>query len=143
MRNLWQEFKAFAFKGNMIDMAVGIIIGAAFSGVIKSLVDDVFMPLLGIIGGGGDGYLGLSFIINGSTIYYGRFMGAIIQFLIIAAAIFLVIVKILGALVKKVEPEPAPEEPTMKECEYCLSEIPLNAARCRYCTSELPAAALA
>lgn len=140
---LWQEFKTFAFKGNMIDMAVGIIIGAAFGGVIKSLVDNIFMPLLAAIGAGGKGYEGLAFTLNGSKVPYGLFVGAVINFLIVALAIFIVIVKLVGAMVKKAEPPPAPSEPTVRECPFCLSEVPIKATRCKYCTSELPDAAVA
>ncbi len=138
MKNLWQEFKSFAFKGNMIDLAVGVIIGAAFGSVIKSLVQDIMMPVIGaIVGSAGSRFGGLSFTINGSTIRYGNFIGEMINFLLVALAIFIVIVKIVSLLVKKAEPAPAPSEPTVKECPHCLSEIPLKAHRCKFCTTEL------
>jgi len=137
VRNLWQEFKTFAFKGNMIDLAVGIIIGAAFSGVVKSLVDHIFMPLLAAAGAGGKGYESWSYTLNGSKVEYGQFIGAVIHFLIVAAVVFVTIVKLLGTIVKKTEAPAAPDEPTIKECPHCLSEVPIKARRCKYCTSEL------
>lgn len=138
--SLWQEFKTFAFKGNMIDLAIGVIIGAAFGKVIGSLVEHIFMPLLAALGAGGEGYEGLTFTVNGSEIKYGMFIGALINFLIVAAAIFLVVVKIMQGAIARTKTPPAPSEPTTRECPYCLSTIPLKASRCAHCTSELAAA---
>src|SRR5690606_11107898 len=135
--SLWQEFKTFAFKGNMIDLAIGVIIGAAFGKVIGSLVEHIFMPLLAALGAGGEGYEGLTFTVNGSEIKYGMFIGALINFLIVAAAIFLVVVKIMQGAIARTKTPPAPSEPTTRECPYCLSTIPLKASRCAHCTSEL------
>jgi large conductance mechanosensitive channel len=138
VRNLWGEFKTFAFKGNMIDLAVGVIIGAAFGTVVKSLVDHIIMPLIGTIAPDAKGVEGLSVTIRGSKIQYGMFLGALINFLIIALAVFTIIVKIVGAVVKKTSgPPPAPGEPTVKECPLCLSEIPIRARRCKYCAADL------
>ena len=139
MRHLWQEFKDFAFKGNMVDLAVGVIIGAAFGKVVSSLVDHVFMPLLAAAGAGGKGYEGLYFELRGSKVMYGQFIGAVINFLIVAAVIFVIIVKMLGSIVKRAAP-PAPSEPTQKECPLCLSNIPIKARKCAYCTADQPAA---
>jgi large conductance mechanosensitive channel len=139
MRHIWQEFKDFAFKGNMIDLAVGVIIGAAFGKVVSSLVDHVFMPLLAAAGAGGKGYEGLYFELRGSKVMYGQFIGAVINFLIVAAVIFVIIVKMLGSIVKRAAP-PAPSEPTQKECPLCLSNIPIKARKCAYCTADQPAA---
>ena len=139
MRHIWQEFKDFAFKGNMIDLAVGVIIGAAFGKVVSSLVDHVFMPLLAAAGAGGKGYEGLYFELRGSKVMYGQFIGAVINFLIVAAVIFVIIVKMLGSIVKRSAP-PAPSEPTQKECPLCLSTIPIKARKCAHCTADLPAA---
>ena len=139
MRHIWQEFKDFAFKGNMIDLAVGVIIGAAFGKVVSSLVDHVFMPLLAAAGAGGKGYEGLYFELRGSKVMYGQFIGAVINFLIFAAVIFVIIVKMLGSIVKRAAP-PAPSEPTQKECPLCLANIPIKARKCAYCTADQPAA---
>ena len=140
MRHVWQEFKQFAFKGNMIDLAVGVIIGAAFGRVVSSLVDHVFMPLLAAAGAGGKGYEGWAFTLNGSEIKYGQFIGAVVNFLLVATVIFLIIVKLLGSVVKRVTP-PAPSEPTQKECPLCLTNIPIKARKCSQCTADLPAVA--
>jgi large conductance mechanosensitive channel len=138
--SLWTEFKSFAFKGNMLDLAVGVIIGAAFGTVISSLVNDILMPLLASIGAGGKGYEGLTVVVNGSTISYGKFIGALINFFIVALAIFVVIVKIVGSLMKKATAAPpAPSEPVTKECPLCLSVIPIKAKKCGHCTADLPA----
>jgi large conductance mechanosensitive channel len=139
VRNLWNEFKAFAFKGNMIDLAVAVIIGGAFGVVVKSLVDHVFMPLIAAVVPNSKGVESIGFTLNGSRIQIGMFIGAIINFLIVALAVFLMIVKLLGTIVKKTAgPPPAPGEPTVKECPLCLSEIPIKARRCRFCTADLP-----
>ncbi|MCC6240353.1 MAG: large conductance mechanosensitive channel protein MscL [Phycisphaerales bacterium] len=137
--SLVQEFKSFAFKGNMIDMAVGIIIGAAFGKVISSLVGDIFMPLIAAVMPNDKGYEAWTFIINGSTIPYGKFIATLVDFLLVALAVFLVIVKIVQGTLKRTEPAAAPAAPTTRECPYCLSNIPLKAKRCPHCTSELPA----
>lgn len=139
MRNLWGEFKTFAFKGNMIDLAVGLIIGAAFGSVVKSLVDHIFMPLIAAVVPNAEGVEDLAFTVNGSKVPVGLFLGAVINFLIVAFAVFLLIVKIVGSVVKKTSgPPPKPGEPTVKECPLCLSEIPIKARRCRHCTADLP-----
>jgi large conductance mechanosensitive channel len=132
MVRLWQEFKAFAFKGNMIDLAVGIVIGTAFTGIVQSLVKNVIMPSIALITPTPD-YSQWSY----RDINYGQFVGEVVNFVIVAAAVFLVVVKLIGALVRKSETPPKPSEPTVKECPQCLSEIPLKARRCRFCTSEL------
>jgi large conductance mechanosensitive channel len=142
VRNLWGEFKTFAFKGNMIDLAVGVIIGAAFGGVVKSLVDNVIMPLVAAVIPNSKGVESIGFTLNGSRVPVGLFLAAVINFLIVAFAVFLMIVKIVGSIVKKTSgPPPKPGEPTVKECPLCLSEIPIKAGRCRYCAADLPAEA--
>ena len=205
--SLWQEFKAFAFKGNMIDLAVAVVIGAAFSGVINSLVKDVIMP-------------SVTYAVNAATtaastagktiketaiavaskttqpadtqpatqpsdtqpadtqpatrpvaasppappaapqpppapappqekkpvdlqwtlgpVKIGNFIGELINFLLIALAVFLVIVKLLGSVMKRVGGTPAPSDPTTKECQFCLSVIPIKARKCAHCTADLP-----
>lgn len=134
MRNVWGEFKTFAFKGNMIDLAVGVVIGAAFGKVVASLVEHLFMPLLAAFIPNSKGVESIGFTLNGSRVPVGLFLGAVINFLIVALAVFLLIVKIVGSVVKKAAgPQPKPGEPTVKECSLCLSEIPIKALRCRYC----------
>ena len=148
---MFKEFKEFAMKGNVVDMAVGIIIGAAFGSIIKSLVADVIMPPIGLLLGNVD-FSNLFLVIKQApvegvfatlaeaqkagavTINYGMFINTIISFLIVAFAIFIVI-KNLNKL--KREEEAPPEEPTTKECPHCISEIPIKATRCGFCTSEL------
>ena len=139
VRNLWAEFKTFAFKGNMIDLAVGIIIGAAFGTVVKSMVDHVIMPLIAAVIPNSKGVESIGFTVNGSRVAIGVFLGAVINFLIVALAVFLLVVKIVGSVVKRtMGPPPKPGEPTVKECPLCLSEIPIKARRCRYCAADLP-----
>ncbi|RME88091.1 MAG: large conductance mechanosensitive channel protein MscL [Anaerolineae bacterium] len=128
-----KEFKEFVMRGNVLDLAVAVIIGGAFGKVVSSLVNDILMPLIGLILGGID-FSGLSFAVGEAVIGYGAFIQAVVDFLIVAAAIF-AIIKVAGAAKKK-EPE-APAEPTTKECPYCFSVIPIKATRCPHCTSEL------
>jgi large conductance mechanosensitive channel len=138
--SLWQEFKTFAFKGNMIDLAIGVIIGAAFGKVISSLVANIFMPLIAAIVPNNQGYENLAILVNGSEIKYGLFLAALVDFLLVALAIFLVVVKIVQGTMQRAASAPAPSEPTTRECPHCLSNIPLKANRCAHCTSDLMAA---
>jgi len=148
-----KEFKDFALRGNVLDMAVGIIIGAAFGTIVKSLVDDVIMPPIGLLLGGVDFANFFILLKAGSpagpyasladaraasavTMNYGLFINAVISFLIVAFVIFLLI-RNVNRLKRQEEAPPA--EPTTKGCPYCLSTIPIQATRCAYCTSELPA----
>lgn len=132
MKKTWQEFKAFAFKGNMIDLAVAVVIGAAFGGVVNSLVKNIIMPLLSYAIPTEGGYRAWHI----GKVEVGVFLGEIVNFLIIAAAVFLIIVKILGTLIKKAAPPPV-KEPTTKECPMCLSVIPIKARKCGHCTADL------
>ncbi len=142
-----KEFKEFAIKGNVIDLAVGVVIGGAFGKIVTSFVNDIIMPLVGTLVGGmdfsnyfialdGKDYLSLAAAqdVGAPTLNYGMFIQNIVDFLIIAFAIFIA-VKWINKL-KKTE-EPAPVEVTTKECPYCFTEIPLAATRCPHCTSEL------
>ncbi len=131
MNKLWQEFKAFAFKGNVIDLAIGFVIGAAFTKVVTSLVNNIIMPIIGLLPLSKEGYEGWHI----GPIKFGLFLGDIIDFLIVAAAIFFVVVKVVGLVVKKAPP---PEGPAMKECPLCLSNIPVKARKCSHCTADLP-----
>ncbi|MGE5850203.1 MAG: large conductance mechanosensitive channel protein MscL [Candidatus Methylomirabilota bacterium] len=142
-----KEFKEFAMRGNVLDMAVGIIIGAAFGKIVAVFVSDVLMPPIGLLLGKVD-FSNLFINLSGkpvstiaeakaagaATINYGLFLNTVIDFLIVAFAIFLLI-KQVNRL--KRQPEPAPVVPTTKDCPYCLSSVALKATRCPHCTSEL------
>lgn len=190
-RSFWQEFKTFAFKGNMIDLAVAVVIGAAFSGVINALVKDIIMPSVSYVttaassaahaaknaaqeAGEKTGMTTKPAATTAPTtqaaaaaapppapaaappapapsdqravditwtigrIKIGDFIGELINFILIAFAVFVTIVKLLGSVAKRVGGTPAPSEPTTKECAYCLSVIPIKARKCAFCTADLP-----
>lgn len=150
---MFKEFKEFAMRGNVVDMAVGIIIGVAFGTIVKSLVSDVIMPPIGLLLGNVD-FANLFIVLEeGATagpydsladakaagavsINYGVFVDTIISFVIVAFALFLLI-RSINKFKRKEEAPPA--EPATKECPYCLSTVPIKATRCAYCTSELKA----
>jgi len=121
-RTIYDEFRAFAFKGSVIDLAVGVIIGGAFGGLVKSLVDNVIMPLVGIVLPGKEGYAGWKFVLDGKVIPYGKFLGDVVNFLIVAAALFLFIAKFLGWIMKFKKDEAAAPPPPSKDQEL-LTEI--------------------
>lgn len=141
MKKFFEEFKKFISRGNVMDMAVGVIIGGAFTAIVNSLVNDIFMPLLSLITGGFDiTGMSVSFGVgdNAATLNYGAFLSAVINFLLIALVIFCIIKAMNTAkdkMLKKQE-EKAPA-PTTKKCPYCMSEIDIQATRCPHCTSEL------
>ena len=126
-----KEFKEFAMRGNVMDLAVAVIIGGAFGKIISSLVNDVLMPWIGLVLGGIN-FSELAFTVGEAVIKWGAFVQSIIDFIIIAFVIFM-LVRAMNRM-KKEEPAPAP---TTKECPYCFSTIPLKATRCPNCTSEL------
>ncbi len=140
-----KEFKAFAMRGNVVDLAVGIIIGGAFGRIVTSFVNDVLMPPIGLLLGGTN-FANLFLTLRGGhfatleeaqangavTLNYGQFIGTVVDFLIIAFAIFLLIRQVSRLL-----PQPAPAAPTTRECPYCFSTIAIKATRCPQCTSEL------
>ena len=150
MKKIWNEFKEFAVKGNAVDLAVGVIVGAAFTGIINSLVKDVIMPPISLLTGGLD--FSNKFVIlraakDGSTAFntpadaaktgaitwnYGNFITLLINFLIVAGAVFL-LVRAINKLRKRAEEK----EPDKKDCPECAMKIPFKAARCPYCTTEL------
>jgi len=149
-----EEFKKFAMKGNMVDMAVGIVIGAAFGAIVKSLVSDILMPPIGILMGnvnfsdlfvvlkegttlGPFATLAAAKDAGAVTLNYGLLINTIVNFLIVAFAIFFVV---RGINRLKAQEEAPPEEPTTKECPLCLSTVPIKATRCGHCTSDLKAA---
>jgi large conductance mechanosensitive channel len=129
-----KEFKAFVMRGNVLDLAVAVIIGGAFGKIISSLVNDVLMPLIGLAMGGVN-FADLSFTVGEAVVKWGAFVQAIIDFLLIAFVIFLII-RAANKSKKKEEPAP-PAEPTTKDCPYCFSTIAIKATRCPNCTSEL------
>lgn len=148
-----KEFKEFATKGNIMDLAVGVVIGGAFQSIINSLVNDIIMPAISIITGKVD-FSEMVFTVGDASIKYGNFITAIVNFLIIAFSIFLAL-KYMNKLTKKMEAislgqvekinkklgkskkeEPVPE-PTVKVCPFCFSEIPYKATKCAHCTSDL------
>jgi large conductance mechanosensitive channel len=145
-----KEFKEFAMRGNVMDMAIGIILGAAFGKIVSSFVNDVLMPPIGMALGGVD-FSNLFYTLSGgtfeslaeakeagaATVNYGVFFNTVLDFLIVAFAIFMV-VRTMNRLKRK--EEAAPAEPTTKECPHCLSTIPIKAKRCAQCTSQLEAA---
>jgi large conductance mechanosensitive channel len=120
--SLWDEFKAFAFKGNVIDLAVGVIIGAAFGQIVSSLVENIIMPLVGVLLPGQQGYVGWEWDINGQKVPYGKFLGAVVNFLIVALALFVFISKFVGWVIRSRRQEVVAVPPMTKDQEL-LTEI--------------------
>jgi large conductance mechanosensitive channel len=147
---MWREFREFAMRGNVVDLAVGIIIGAAFGKIVTSLVNDIVMPPIGLVLGRVD-FSSLFINLSGQpyaslveakaagapTINYGVFLNTVIDFVIVALAIFL-LVRFINRLNR--QPQAAPAAPTTQECPFCVSSIPVRATRCPQCTSTLQAA---
>jgi large conductance mechanosensitive channel len=131
--SLWQEFKAFAFKGNMIDLALAVVLGGAFGGVVNALAKNILMPLMSYILPGPGSYRTWHI----GRVEVGAFLGELLNFLVIALAMYLVIVKLLGSVQKVVGPFD-PSQPTTKKCPLCLSKIPYKARKCASCTADLP-----
>lgn len=130
-----RDFKTFLLRGNVVDLAVAVVVGGALLAVVTSLVENLITPLIAAIGGQPD-FSGLTFTINGSHFLYGAFINSLISFFIIAAAVFFFVVVPVNALVQRSRREP-PADPTTKKCPECLSEVPVGARRCAFCTSEL------
>lgn len=130
------DFKKFILRGNVVDLAVAVVIGAAFGAVVTSLVKDIVTPLIGAIGGQPD-FSALSVTINGSKIMYGQFLNAIISFLFIAAGVFFLIIQPLNKFLEFSSRNKEPEDPSEKKCKFCLSEIPKDAKKCAFCTSKV------
>ena len=133
IKKFFEEFKAFAMRGNVLDMAVGVVIGSAFTAIVNSLVNDIINPAIGLFFNADFSDVGIH--IGEVTIGVGSFINAIINFLIVAFVLFTVI-KAINALHKKPKEE-APAAPTTKVCPYCQSEIAIKAVRCPHCTSKL------
>ena len=126
-------FKQFLLRGNVVDLAVGVVIGAAFGGVVTAFTKDLLTPLIAAVAGKPD-FSALQFTLNGSKFAIGDFLNAIISFLIIAAAVYYMVVLPVNAMVSRARKEP-PADPTTKKCPECLSEIAIQAKRCAFCTS--------
>jgi large conductance mechanosensitive channel len=130
-------FKQFLLRGNVVDMAVGVVIGAAFGGVVTGFTKDLLTPIIAAVAGKPD-FSAIKFTVNGSAFLLGDFINAIVSFLIIAAAVYYMVVLPVNALVSRARKEP-PADPTTKKCPECLSEIPIQAKRCAFCTSAITA----
>lgn len=144
MKKFFEEFKAFISKGNVMDLAVGVIIGGAFQSIVNSLVNDILMPLLSMLTGGVNFAswaitVGKGELENPATLTYGNFISAIINFLLMALVLFLIIKAMNSAKSALAKPKAAEEEkaPTTKICPFCKSEIAIDATRCPHCTSQL------
>jgi large conductance mechanosensitive channel len=127
-----KEFKQFLLRGNVVDLSVGVVIGAAFGSVVTALVSDLLTPFIAAIAKVPD-FGGLLFTLNGSKFMYGHFINALISFVLVAAAVFFFVVKPMNMLIARSRKE-APADPTTKKCKECLSEIPIEAKRCSHCT---------
>jgi large conductance mechanosensitive channel len=130
-----REFKAFLLRGNVVDLAVAVVIGAAFGAVVTALVADLITPIIAAIFGKHD-FSSLTFTINGSVFRYGHFLNAVIAFLTIAAAVFFFVVVPVNALMARRRTEP-PVDEAVRSCPECLSEIPVRARRCAFCTADV------
>jgi large conductance mechanosensitive channel len=128
-----KEFREFILRGNLVDLAVAVVIGTAFAVVVSALVADLVTPLIAAVGGKPD-FSELSFTINGSVFRYGHFLNALLTFLIVAAVMFFLVIEPVNALLARRRTEPPTDEPT-RDCPECLSEIPAAARRCAFCTA--------
>jgi large conductance mechanosensitive channel len=132
-----REFRAFILRGNLVDLAVAVVIGTAFTAVVNALVKDIITPLIAAVGGEPN-FGGLAFTINGSRFAYGDFFDAVLTFLIVAAVMFFLVIKPVNVLMEQFQTEPEVESPT-RACPECLSQIPQAASRCAFCTTEVAA----
>lgn len=132
-----KDFKAFLLRGNLVDLAVAVVIGVAFAAVIAALIKDLITPLLAAIGGQPD-FSAVQFTVNKSRFLVGDFVNALISFVVIAAVVFFLVLRPVNAFMARSQKEP---DPTTTKCPHCLSEIPIGARRCAYCTTDLGQAA--
>jgi large conductance mechanosensitive channel len=132
-----KEFRDFLLRGNLIEIAVGLVLALAFTAVVTSLVEDLITPLIAAVFGKPD-FSGLTFTINDSTFRYGSFLNALLSFVLIAAVLFFLVVRPMNALAAR---RASPEEPSTRQCPECLSEIPVAARRCAFCTAEVGSSA--
>jgi large conductance mechanosensitive channel len=138
MQGLLKDFRAFLLRGNLVDMAVGIVIGIAFAALVNGLVKDLITPIIAALAGKHD-FSALSFTIHGSRFLYGDFINVVVAFVSIAAAVFFFVVKPVNVLTARLQEEPAADE-TVRACPECLSQIPRAASRCAFCTTQVAAA---
>ena len=138
MGDVLREFRQFIVRGNLVDLAVAVVVGTAFTAVVNALVSDLITPLIAAIGGKPD-FNALTFTINGSEFKYGHFLNELLTFVIVAAVVFFLVLKPVGVLLERMKTEPPAEEETRK-CPECLSDIPTAARRCAFCTAEVGAA---
>jgi len=132
-------FRQFLLRGNVVDLAVGVVMGVAFGAVVAGFVKDLLTPLIAAIAGKPD-FSAFSFTVNNSKFLYGEFLNTVISFLLVAAAVYYFVVLPVNALMARARREP-PADPTTKKCPECLSEIPIDARRCAFCTSPVGATA--
>jgi len=130
-------FKQFILRGNVIDMAVGVVIGAAFASVVSAFTKDLLTPLIAAIVGKPD-FSAIKFTVNGSLFAIGDFVNTAVAFLLVATAVYFFVVTPINALVTRMRKAPTPADPTTKKCPECLSEIPIDAKRCAHCTQPVP-----
>ena len=130
-------FKKFILRGNVVDMAVGVVIGAAFGGVVTALTKDLLTPMIAAVVGKPD-FSAISFKVGDTLFPIGDFINAAVSFLLIAAAVYFFVVTPVNALVARMRKDPAPADPTTKKCPECLSEIPIDAKRCAHCAQPVP-----
>jgi large conductance mechanosensitive channel len=130
-----REFRSFILRGNLVDLAVAVVIGTAFTAVVAAFVKDIITPLIAAVGGKAN-FGNLAFTINDSRFAYGDFLNALVTFLVVAAVMFFLVIKPVNALLDQLRTEPEVESPT-RGCPECLSQIPRAASRCAFCTSEV------
>lgn len=139
MRQALTDFKAFILRGNVVDLAVGIVIGAAFGTLVAAFVKDLITPLIAALGGQPD-FSSIAIPLGKSKLLIGDFINAIVAFIILAAVVFFAVVRPVNALMSRRKTE-LPTDPTTRDCPYCLSSVPIKATRCAFCTSEIAASA--
>ena len=135
MRSLAGEFKTFLFRGNLVELAVAVVIGLAFTALVAAMVEDLVTPLIAAIFGKPD-FSDLTFEINGSVFKYGDFINKLINFITVAVVIFFIVIKPMNVLMARSRKEPPPD-PTLRKCPSCLETITAAASRCKFCTSEV------
>ncbi|MGH9474991.1 MAG: large conductance mechanosensitive channel protein MscL [Terriglobales bacterium] len=139
---MWKEFRAFIFKGNVVDLAVAVVVGAAFGAVVTSLTRDILTPLIAAIVGKPD-FSRFHFVVHNSNIQYGLFVNAVIAFALIAAAVYFFVIAPMNAMLRRLHGPGAVLPPTTRKCPECLSDIPMEARRCAHCSQPVPAVASA
>lgn len=133
---MFSEFRKFILRGNVVDLAVGVVIGAAFNSVVQSLVKDMITPIISAFGGSGH-FENAHFTVRGSQFLYGDFLNTLISFLVVAAVVFFFVVQPINKLTELAMRNKTTDEPTTKKCDYCLSVVPKEATKCKFCASKL------